>query len=59
MLRERPGPVRCSRITTPRDAFESFITRDIMNEVMQCTNLEGRTVAAARNEVWKKLTMKN
>ena len=58
ILRERPGPVRGSRITTPQEAFESFITRDIIDEVIQCTNLEGRRVAAARGKVWKKLTMR-
>ena len=55
ILRERPGPVRGSRITTPLDAFESFITRCIMNEVIQCTNLEGRSVAAGRGKAWKKI----
>ena len=55
ILRERPGPVRGSRITTPQEAFESFITHDIIDEVIQCTNLEGRRVAAARGKVWKKI----
>ena len=55
ILRERPGPVRGSRITTPQEVFESFITRDIIDEVIQCTNLEGRRVAAARGKVWKKI----
>ena len=34
IVRERPGPIKDSRITTPQDAFES-ITRDIMNEAIQ------------------------
>ena len=34
ILKKRPGPVRGSRITTPRDAFESFITRNSINEVI-------------------------
>ena len=55
ILRERPGPVRGSRITTPQEAFESFITRDIIDEVIQYTNLEGRRVAAARGKAWKKI----
>ena len=61
ILRKRPGPVRGSgsRITTPRDAFESFISCNIINEVIQCTNLEGCRVAAARGKVGKKFTMKN
>ena len=55
ILRKRPGPVRGSRIATPLDAFESFITRTIINEVIQCTNLLGRRVAAAKGKVWKKI----
>ena len=55
ILREQPGPVRGSRITTPQEAFESFITREIIDEVIQCTNLEGHRVAAARGKVWKKI----
>ena len=55
LLRQRPGPVRGSRIATPRDAFEFLITRDIIDEVIQCTNLEGRRVAAARGKEWKKI----
>ena len=58
ILRKRPGPVRGFRITTPRDAFKSFIMRNIINEVIQCTNLEGRRVTVARGKVWKKLIMK-
>ena len=59
ILKKPPGPVRGSKITTPTDAFASFITRNIMNEVIQFTNLEGRRVAARRGKVWKKLATKN
>ena len=55
ILRERPGPIRDSTIAATLDAFESFITRNIMNEVTQCANLEGCTVAAARSKVLKKI----
>ena len=48
ILRELPGPVRGFRITIPRDAFESFVTR-IMNKVIQCMNLDGRRVVAAKS----------
>ena len=58
ILRERPGPIRVSRITTARDTFEFFIARNIMNEVIQCTNSEIGREAAARGKVLKKLTMK-
>ena len=54
ILRQRSGPVRGSRIATPRDAFEFLITRDIIDEVIHCTNLEGRRMAAARRKDWKK-----
>ena len=46
-------------IATPRDAFEFLITRDIIDEVIQCTNLEGCRVAAAIGKDWKKLKMRN
>ena len=59
ILRQGPGPVRGSRIATLRVAFEFLITCDVIAEVIQCTNLEGRRVAAARGKDWKKLTMRN
>ena len=59
ILREWPGPVRGSRITTLQNIFTPFITPNIIDEVIQCTNLEGRRVVAARGKVWKKLTVRN
>ena len=56
ILTKRPGPVRGSRVTTPWDTIKSFITPNITDKVIQCTNLEGRRVAAARGKVWKKLS---
>ena len=37
-------------------AWELFITDDIIQEVMKCTNLEGRRVATARGKEWKNVT---
>ena len=48
ILREQPGLVRGSKITAPLNVFESFITRNVLDEIIQCTNLEGCRIAAAK-----------
>ena len=51
ILRSRPGPAQgLSTTVSPKDAWELFITDDITQEVMKCTNLEGRRVATARGK---------
>ncbi|KAI4824211.1 hypothetical protein KUCAC02_012740 [Chaenocephalus aceratus] len=47
ILRRCPGPVSGSTIISPKDAWELFIS-DIIEEVLRCTNLEGRRAAAAK-----------
>ena len=52
ILRARPGPIEglfhC--IASPQDAFHKFISCNIVEEVLHCTNLEGRRVAAQHNK---------
>ena len=54
ILSGRPGPAPVLTTTvSPKDAWELFITDNIIQEVMKCTNLEGRRVATARGKEWK------
>ncbi|XP_061747885.1 piggyBac transposable element-derived protein 4-like [Nerophis ophidion] len=57
IIRSRSGPAEGLSITvSPKDAWELFITDDIIQEVMKCTNLEGRRVATARRKEWTNIT---
>ena len=54
-MRARPGPIgglfHC--IASPQDAFYKFISCNIVEKVLHCTNLEGRRVAAQHNKTWR------
>ncbi|XP_061756675.1 uncharacterized protein LOC133552992 isoform X1 [Nerophis ophidion] len=57
IIRSRSGPAEgLSTTVSPKDAWELFITDDILQEVMKCTNLEGRRVATARRKEWTNVT---
>ncbi|XP_034058307.1 piggyBac transposable element-derived protein 4-like [Gymnodraco acuticeps] len=53
ILRRCPGPVSGSTIISPKDAWELFISDNIIEEVLRCTNLEGRRAAAAKGKEWR------
>ncbi|XP_048861754.1 piggyBac transposable element-derived protein 4-like [Brienomyrus brachyistius] len=56
ILRSRSGPAPGLATTiSPKDAWELFITDNIIQEVMKCTNFEGRRVATARGKEWKNI----
>ncbi|XP_062251398.1 uncharacterized protein LOC133960645 [Platichthys flesus] len=53
ILRSRSGPAQgLSTTVSPKDAWELFISDDIIQEVMKCTNLEGRRVATGSEKNW-------
>ena len=55
IFRGRPGLVGSSNISTPLDAFDHFINSTIVDEVIQCSNLEGGRYAATKQIKFKKI----
>ena len=51
VIRTRLHRVSVSEICTPKDAFQAFLSDDIIEEILLCTNLQGRRVATKRNAV--------
>lgn len=54
IVRSRPGPAPGLTTVSPIDAWKLFITDNIIEEVLMCTNLEGRRVAESRGKTWEK-----
>ena len=52
LLKGQSRPAATSRIMTPSNAFDLLITQNIIHEIIKCTNLEGRRVAA-ENKIGK------
>ncbi|XP_067278005.1 piggyBac transposable element-derived protein 4 [Pseudorasbora parva] len=50
------GPALGSLLVTPKDAWELFISENILDEILQCTNLGGLRTASAKGKVWQKVT---
>lgn len=55
ILRSCPGPVPGSTSISPKDAWDMFISDNIIDEVLKCTNLEGRRTAAAKGKKWRSI----
>ncbi|XP_043110501.1 uncharacterized protein wu:fj13e08 isoform X2 [Puntigrus tetrazona] len=43
-------------VKTPKGAWELFMSENIINEILQCTNLDGQREALAKGKVWQKIT---
>ncbi|KAJ4942402.1 hypothetical protein JOQ06_012268 [Pogonophryne albipinna] len=56
LLRSRSGPAPGFSTVSPIDAWKLFITDSILEEVLRCTNMEGRRVATNRGKEWKNLS---
>ncbi|CAM4726448.1 unnamed protein product [Leuciscus chuanchicus] len=50
------GPAQGSLLVTPKDAWELFISENIIDEILQCTNLGGQKAASTKDKVWQKVT---
>ncbi|XP_026079604.1 uncharacterized protein LOC113056899 [Carassius auratus] len=50
------GPAPGSSVETPKDAWELFMSENIIDEILQCTNLGGLRAALAKGKVWQKIT---
>ena len=53
IIKTRLHGVCASDIYTPKDAFQIFFSKNIVEEIMLCTNLQGRRVATKWNAVQK------
>lgn len=51
-----PGPAPGSSVETPKDAWELFMSENIIDEILQCNNLGGLRAALAKGKVWQKIT---
>lgn len=56
LLRSRSEPASGFSTVSPIDAWKLFITDSILEEVLKCTNMEGRRVAINRGKEWKNLS---
>ena len=55
ILRSCPGPTPGSTAVSPKDAWDMFITDNIIEEILKCTNLEGRRIATAKGKEWRSI----
>ncbi|KAL2095507.1 hypothetical protein ACEWY4_010226 [Coilia grayii] len=53
ILRSFPGPPPGSTAVSPKDAWDMFMSHNIIEEVLKCTNLEGRRTATAKGKEWR------
>lgn len=58
ILQQRMGPVSGIVTTSPKDAFTNFITGNIIEEILKCSNQEGNRIKKAQNKTWKEITKK-
>ncbi|XP_051508182.1 uncharacterized protein LOC127414289 isoform X1 [Myxocyprinus asiaticus] len=54
--RSCPGHALGPSVVTPKDAWELFISENIIDEILRCTNLEGQRAASAKGKLWKEVT---
>ncbi|KAF5274417.1 hypothetical protein FQA39_LY07297 [Lamprigera yunnana] len=52
VIRFTPGPSRKGEIFTEKDAWRKFITNDMVNEIIACTNGEAARTYMHQNKVW-------
>lgn len=57
IIRRAPGLVRKHMAATPNEAFQLFLTPVIIQEIVNCTNLEGKRVYAEKGKPWNNVTV--
>ncbi|XP_047103800.1 piggyBac transposable element-derived protein 3-like [Schistocerca piceifrons] len=57
IVKKAPGPARGLKTSKPKDAWDCFISKEILEEIINCTNYEGRIVAALRGKTWKNVSL--
>ncbi|XP_077129900.1 uncharacterized protein LOC143785111 [Ranitomeya variabilis] len=56
IVRQAQGAVRSPSYFTPKDVFCTYFSDNIAEEVLLCSNLEGRRIASAKNKSWKNIS---
>lgn len=51
-----PGPALGSSVETPKDAWELFLSKNIIDDILQSTNLGGVREASANGKAWQEIT---
>lgn len=52
-----PGVSREVKTSCPKDAWDCIITHSIIEEIIHCTNLEGRRLATEEGKQWKNVSV--
>ncbi|XP_069604265.1 piggyBac transposable element-derived protein 4-like [Ranitomeya imitator] len=56
IIRVPQGAVGISQFMSKKDVFSKFVSDDIADEVVLCTNVEGKRIASEKKKTWKNLT---
>lgn len=57
IIRQLPGLPKKQRAATPGEAFRLFMSVDILEEIVYCTNMEGKRVCDNKRKQWKNLDL--
>ncbi|XP_047104929.1 piggyBac transposable element-derived protein 3-like [Schistocerca piceifrons] len=57
IAKKAPGPAHGLKTSKPKDAWDYFISKKILEEIINCTNIEGRRVAALHGKTWKNVLL--
>ncbi|XP_022908188.2 piggyBac transposable element-derived protein 4-like [Onthophagus taurus] len=57
IIRRSPGLARKHMAAIPKEAFQLFVTPVIIQEIVNCTNLESKRVYGAKGKPWKDVTV--
>uniref|UniRef100_UPI00358F8AC9 piggyBac transposable element-derived protein 4-like n=1 Tax=Myxine glutinosa TaxID=7769 RepID=UPI00358F8AC9 len=56
IMRNPPGPAPGNTTMSPKDAWDLFVTDNMLKQICQCSNLEGQRKAASKKKVWKDIS---
>lgn len=52
IMKQAPGLPKTVTKVSPKSAFDVFLSKNIVEEIIMCTNREGRRVALEKNKTW-------
>uniref|UniRef100_UPI00358F4BCF piggyBac transposable element-derived protein 4-like n=1 Tax=Myxine glutinosa TaxID=7769 RepID=UPI00358F4BCF len=58
IMKKQPGPAPGNYAMSPKDAWDLFVTGDILEEICMCSNLEGQRTSAIHNKVFHDISKK-
>uniref|UniRef100_UPI00358EDC05 piggyBac transposable element-derived protein 4-like n=1 Tax=Myxine glutinosa TaxID=7769 RepID=UPI00358EDC05 len=56
VLREQSGPANGITTRSPKDAWDLFVSDNMLEEICKCSNFEGRRTATLKKKVWKNIS---